>query len=342
MARATPVNPLSLHDWNFDNVPDNELIGCCYWEYARESAFIRDTLKDYREHWYCPGGKFNEWVLKNDRRLEQIQSIGQAADVFVRGCVFKPGTVWQSEHPKKPGYRHPQAPPLSGAFPGAWQSLPEVERTCRARIRSDVEQLQIVPVKLAHWGWAKEISRECQRTFDDQHEQRMIWERKYLRRDEQGNFHMAKGAPPPPDFEPVRPRTRWGLGETLMLDIAWEHFTNDEIASYFRHWVKKARPKECPVPDGKGRNKARDWRANLMRLAVLRLLSHFTAAEFVDPRRNALPAVWDTKQFAGRKWGDVTKWHDARREANHLFRKLFPFLPKGELPLSWQRVTRSK
>ncbi len=28
-------------DWNFDNVPDDELLACCYWEYARESARIR-------------------------------------------------------------------------------------------------------------------------------------------------------------------------------------------------------------------------------------------------------------------------------------------------------------
>ena len=37
--------------WNFDAVPDGELKACCYWEYARESAFIRDTLRNYRE-WY--------------------------------------------------------------------------------------------------------------------------------------------------------------------------------------------------------------------------------------------------------------------------------------------------
>jgi len=36
-------------DWNFAAVPDAELVACCYWEYARESAFIRDTLRDYRD-----------------------------------------------------------------------------------------------------------------------------------------------------------------------------------------------------------------------------------------------------------------------------------------------------
>jgi hypothetical protein len=32
---------LSESNWNFDRVPDAELIACCYWEYARESARIR-------------------------------------------------------------------------------------------------------------------------------------------------------------------------------------------------------------------------------------------------------------------------------------------------------------
>jgi len=41
-----PMNPnpkFSPHDWNFDTVRDDELLACCYWECARESAFIRDV-----------------------------------------------------------------------------------------------------------------------------------------------------------------------------------------------------------------------------------------------------------------------------------------------------------
>jgi len=36
---------LDWHEWNFDAVPDDELIACCYWEFARESAFIRDVRR---------------------------------------------------------------------------------------------------------------------------------------------------------------------------------------------------------------------------------------------------------------------------------------------------------
>jgi len=111
--------------------------------------------------------------------------------------------------------------------------------------------------------------------------------------------------------------------------------------NYFRKWVKVNRPGQYPVPSKKG-HKLKDWRANLTRLAVMRLLSHFTALDIIDPLRNRYLEVLKTKTFSGRKWSDATKWYDARREAGRVFRKLFPFLPKDELPLSLKRGTPVK
>ncbi len=39
------MKTLSELDWNFDKVPDNELVACCYWEYARESARVRAAFE---------------------------------------------------------------------------------------------------------------------------------------------------------------------------------------------------------------------------------------------------------------------------------------------------------
>jgi hypothetical protein len=36
-----PAEGIEPHDWNFERVPEDELVACCYWEYARESARIR-------------------------------------------------------------------------------------------------------------------------------------------------------------------------------------------------------------------------------------------------------------------------------------------------------------
>src|ERR1035437_1852710 len=81
------MKTLSELDWNFDNVPDDELMACCYWEYARESAFIRDTLREYRD-WFLAGGKWDENTGKLGARLEKIQCSSEQAGVFVRGCAL--------------------------------------------------------------------------------------------------------------------------------------------------------------------------------------------------------------------------------------------------------------
>ncbi len=58
-AKRTPVEgvsgPLEPEDWDFSEVPNQELMSCCYWEYARESDFIRDTLRSYQK-WWAAGG----------------------------------------------------------------------------------------------------------------------------------------------------------------------------------------------------------------------------------------------------------------------------------------------
>ena len=318
----TAAGVLSEFDWNFDAVPDSELAACCYWEYARESAFIRNTLHQYRE-WWLRGGSWDARAKTLDVNLRKIQSIQYRSEVFLRGCAFPPDWSMQPDDSNRPNYRHPQAPPLTGSFPAPWQSLSEIERKFRAHIRTDVEQLQIVPVKLAHWSWAKEIARECQQNSDEQHEQRKDWERKYLRRDKNGNFNTLPDAPEPSPGALIHPRTRWGVGETLMVDIAWECFNNDEIANYFRKWVKHARPKEIPKPDDKGRNKARDWRVALERLGMMRLLHRFRRRELVAK----CPAAWELYK--------KREWYKERKRAGQMFRRLFPFLSKSERPICW-------
>jgi hypothetical protein len=88
-----------------------------------------------------------------------------------------------------------------------------------------------------------------------------------------------------------------------------------------------------PVP-ARG-HKLKDWRAHLTRLAVMRLLSRFSALQLLDAKADHLPSLWQSKQFSGPTWLDVVKWHDARREARAIFHQLFPFLPATDNPISW-------
>ena len=67
-------------DWNFDKISDNELVACCYWEYARESKFIRNTLSEMRTD--VLESVKTDRNLENSKRpdwcdkLSRIQSIG--------------------------------------------------------------------------------------------------------------------------------------------------------------------------------------------------------------------------------------------------------------------------
>jgi hypothetical protein len=58
-------------------------------------------------------------------------------------------------------------------------------------------------------------------------------------------------------------------------------------------------------------------------LGMMRVLRHFRLGEM----RERFPAGW--KAFAG------FEWYKERKRARATFKKLFPFLPKTERPLSW-------
>ena len=74
-------------EWDFDNVPDTELVACGWWEYARESEFIRQTLARWTEDTEAP---------RED--LEKLQAIGSPWELFVEGDVRRPEfpKPWQS------------------------------------------------------------------------------------------------------------------------------------------------------------------------------------------------------------------------------------------------------
>jgi len=307
------MKTLSEQDWNFDNVPDDELAACCYWEYARESAFIHDLRQRCIQNWRSGGCQ--DQKLYDD--LQRVQSMGYPAEVFLRGFFFEPNRIYQSKNERLPNYRHPDAPAITGSFPQPWQSLSQNERKCRSTIKDDVTTLGLVPFQISHWCFAKDVAR-------------------YVESQAQ---QMRERLPPNKGLQPIRPGLGISNAETLLVDIAWDFFTDDQIVNYFRKWVKHARPKDRRAPSGRG-HKPGDWRANLTRLAAMRLLSQFLASQIVGPK--GLPAVWETKQFSRQKWCDFTKWRDARREAEKLFHRLFPFLTADEKPLSWARRAPAK
>ena len=127
-------------------------------------------------------------------------------------------------------------------------------------------------------------------------------------------------------FPHISPSLYWESGkEVTVVHIHWGSFTDDEIASYLRKWIRANRPSHIPAPNGQGK-KLRDWRVALNRLGIMRALRAIT---FADRR---FPAVFKDR---GEKHCCA-----ARKLAGEKFSELLSFLPKGEKPLSWMTKGR--
>jgi hypothetical protein len=108
-----------------------------------------------------------------------------------------------------------------------------------------------------------------------------------------------------------------------VVSIQWADFTNEEIAEGFRKWLKANRPGHLPAPNRQGR-KLNDWRVALNRLGIMRALHYWTFADHRFPK--------------GLKERGEKQCYAARKSALKTFGELFPFLPKGAKPVSWQTV----
>jgi hypothetical protein len=306
-------------EWDFETVPDEELVACCYWEYARESAFIRGLRQRCWDHWR-PLYLMERWwdepqtdELNHD--LRTVQGIGYPSEVILRGICCPPDGVLPDAPPLKPGQVHP----VTGSFPRPWRTLTPQERTYRSHIGSDATRIPLTPFErglsfeareIAEWVGSRQRAAEVGR-------QRVCAENPGRSLEQLCEKGLLR-------FPAIDPSLKHEHGpEVTVVRIHWGRFTNEEIVESFRKWVRQNRPHGVQAPDQRGR-KARDWRVALERLAMLRLLHRFTVREL----RTMVPAAW--KLYARREW------YKERKRAGAKFHALFPFLPKTDRPLAWQ------
>jgi len=311
------MKTLSELDWNFDNVPKNELIACCFWEYARESVFIRDVRQRCLIEQKADGKR--DMQLHAD--LQKLQSSGHPVEVFMRGFFRESGVVYQSMSERLPNWRHPEAPPITGNFPQAWQMLSGAERTYRACISSARAVIPLVPFERGERHDARDIAQWADSRWHDIHAAYEEVRRKYPETSEVELVRSGKLAP----FDGIQPSLFYESGrEMTVIAIDWSAFTNDEITNYFRKWVKANRPPDIRAPNKQGIKHISD-RVKLERLGIMRLLHHCTVAEL----RTFCADAWKRYDTPNRRWRkDVGKAHAH-------FRELFPFLRKNESPRSW-------
>jgi hypothetical protein len=298
-------------DWNFSAVPDEELAVCCLWEYARESAHlrsIRDRTSQARRR-KMKSNELFEFVVKD--YLVVSRALWRKAILFQEGLCEMGGQFYAK------GFVSP--------FPKQWLRLSKEDRR--------------VLVETAEWprkeDWDPGFTRA---SFKEMEDLTKSFRPKSFEEVFPSGVPMKEFYHSGNKLRALCPHSVGEYGmETLLVNIDWAGFTNQDLVRHFAQWLTENSPPDVRRPDRRGGDKRVDWRAKLARLGVMRLLSRHKVLEIVDDRRKKFAAIWETKQFSGAKWADVNKWYDARREAEQFFRKLFPFLSPDEKPLSWER-----
>lgn len=315
-------DPVRREEWDFDCVPDAEIVACCLWEYARESASI--TMASQIEWCNTRGITYRDAYqrdprlkLEHEREADRIGRMVEAAEfdygVFV-DRFFESERAWVDIYQSLKSY--------VGEGGRPWQSLPV---QIRKRLSKEVgESLVLKPLQLASVG-----------------DLEVLWNANR----EELDAVRSKARPANDDSEDAalyaesQPETlRQGNGTStgnmaVAFAVDFTRFTDREISDVFLSWLKANRPKEWKRPlrvfpgtNQKGR-KLLDYRVALERLGLMRLL-HFHSPAMLSEK---LPEAWKKIR---RKEKD---FHREIRAASKLFRRLFPFLSENERPYSEAR-----
>ena len=327
-AKVATIAPLSGNEWNFDSVPPEELEVCCYWEYARESNFIRGVCDRFRAmaNWTMDFAGQQEWVGADFRKIEA--SLGRTAYLFQEviqdfdvNAWVKMGALSPAPHSPSPAESPIEGQPsykrVASPFPEPWQSIPPDVRLIL--IKTAARPSALFPAfRWASRFYARQMADLCEAQNPPSKEALRKWGFTWCSSPKSGGIQEEFWGDMP---RKERPSRLYANGEErLIVEIEWGRFTNKEIVACFREWVKVHRPKSVKGPDGRGQKK-NDWRAALDRLGTMRALNAYSRTE------NDFPA--GIKKRAGRN----CNWE--RQEAGEKFRELFPFLPESEKPIHW-------
>jgi hypothetical protein len=319
------TTPISEFDWDFGNMLDNEVIACCFWEYARESKTLALASA---MHWcnvrdlYLRGEYERNPKLKveHDEIAASIERCAKAVrfdyDAFLE-------TFWSSDlalveiHNSITYY-------VRGDAPG-WN---ELSSKYRSRLTKQVsESIVLRPLSQSLVGELEKLwiaNREelegvrAHPLYDDSEEAALHSESEPL------PLTAEKSAEPPGSV-------------VVAFAVDFARFTDGEICEEMESWLAANRPPQWKIPkrvfpDSKQRGRKRagkftEYHTALGRLGLMRLLHRHTPAEI----RHELPQAWARY---GRKQADFRR---EVREACKFFRRLFPFLPEKERPQSEPR-----
>lgn len=310
-------------EWNFSRVPESELIACCYWEYARESATIKlvaDVSWCITRHiWHREDYKRDPALLKKHEESANIIKDRAKSAKFNHDAFM--AKFWRTDYPLLGIYDALTNYVREDAL--AWQHLPRHLRN--VLVQKVTETSMLHPMCMSSVGELEELWKA---------NSSYLLEVRSRVRDENDDCEdcaLYTETVPVQSLSLEEKPTQQKVSAALTIDFS--RYTDLEITEAFVSWLKKQRPKQwrrprrvLPGARQRGR-KLVEYRVALERLGLMRLLHWHSPAEI----RDELPEAWKTYQ---RKENDFRR---EVREAAKFFRMLFPFLPRRERPESEER-----
>jgi hypothetical protein len=301
---------LDEREWNFSDsakVPNEELVACCYWEYGRESKFIRavaQMLKNVHKRKGC--GKS---LSAANQDLNQFYSIGTPAKLF-ESTAF----------PSKP-----------------WQVLDANEKSKWIGFVPKISMWPVTPAIQTGKGVVVlgRLHGEAQNIFG---KEQAILKRQADIDTGAGNLNEAAKLErqlAELGQQKVSVLDAGGV-ETLAMQINWREFGDAEIVSAFKKWVNDARPTDPQTGQLVGKRHPKQgqdadtWRVSLEQLGIMRVRHNY-------PFDDEMP-----RPVTATKYTSKSENNRERSKAAKTFHKLFPFLPVTENPLHFQDFLQRK
>jgi hypothetical protein len=225
---------LAREEWDFRDVPDDELLACNYWEYARESARIRAFYQPDPSDFF-PAPPMQPEIRAADGSI----FIKEHRQLLDRPRMQFGQYVWEYALPLRLTHekaREAGLPPEILSHP--WQNLPSPLR------RAVVAEL--APYFAPHPELAFLPFNRCSDLRD---------------------IGLAREG-----YRCAEMDKEFGI-ERLRVEIDWAQFTDAQITRAFRIWIKENRPKGLGRKNEKGVRKAAGLSSNLAWLAIMRLMN---------------------------------------------------------------------
>ena len=316
------AEPCFRADWDFDDVPESELIACCLWEYARESVTIgmaadlhwshTRQISSRQEYRRGPALK-----AEHDERAVRIERRAAAL-----GCNYEKFSMmfWKTDFPLLNFYdlltQH------VGEEARAWTNLPA---DARAYLAKQVTKSYLPPLELA--------TVEKLEQLWEAHRAELEEVRANIKSADDDREMMALYAPTGPVNLSEEDTNEPSRVVAAAFAVDFSRYNDKEITLAFQDWLATHRPARWKKPMRvfpRSRERGRkplEYKVALERLGLMRLLHWHTPAEL----RRDRPAAWNKYRQK------MCSLRREVREARNFFRTLFPFLPKDEVPESETR-----